>query len=68
MKIMVDNPPKHPIKYRFPFLIETPYNMCLGNDTSIVNLTYKDMTRLREPQTWLCDSIVMSFLRWMSLQ
>ena len=63
MNIIVDNPPKHPMNYRFRFLIETPDNMCLGNDTSIVNLTYKDMTRLSQPQTWLCDSIVLSFLR-----
>ena len=68
MKIMVDNPLKHPINYRFPFLIETPYTICLGNDISIVNLTHKDMNCLREPRQWLCDSIVMSFLHWMTLQ
>ena len=42
--------------------------MCLKNDTSTVQLTYKDMNWLRESCKWLCDSISMSFLRWMDLQ
>ena len=42
--------------------------MCLTNDTLRVQLTNKDITRLKKSCAWLCDSIIMSFLRWMSFQ
>ena len=67
-KMMVGHRPRNPIKYGFPFLIKTPYMMCLENEKLTVNLTHVDMDRFKEPHIWLCDSIIMCFLRWMSLQ
>ena len=60
--------PRNAIKYNFPFLIKTPYTLCLQNDASIVQLTNKDINRLKKSCSWLCDIIIMFFLRWMSLQ
>ena len=42
--------------------------MYLSNDTLRVQLTNKDINRLKKSLSWLCDSIIMCFLRWMSFQ
>ena len=42
--------------------------MYLKNDTSIIQLTNKDINRLKKSCAWLFDNIIMCFLRWMSLQ
>ena len=68
MKMMIGNKSRNAIVYNFPFLSKTPYIMCLKNDTSIVQLTNKDINRLKKYCAWLCDNIIMCFLRWMSLQ
>ena len=42
--------------------------MCLTNDTLRVQSPNKDIKRLKKPCAWLCDSMIMCFLRWMSFQ
>ena len=68
IKMMIGNIPRNSIKYKFPFITKTPYVMCLENDTSIVQLTNNDINRLEKSCAWLCDIIIMCFLRWISLQ
>ena len=68
MKTMIGDKPRYAIIYKFYFLIKTPYIMCLKNDTSTVQLTNKDINRLKKSCAWLCYSIIMCFLRWISLQ
>ena len=68
MKTMIGDKPRYAIIYKFYFLIKTPCIMCLKNDTSIVQLTNKDINRLKKSCTWLFDNIIMCFLHWMSLQ
>ena len=65
---MTGSKPRNSIEYQILFLIKIPYAMCLQNDTYIVQLTYDNMNRLKKSCSWLCGIIIMSFLRWMSLQ
>ena len=65
---MTGSNPSNPIKYNLPFLIKAAYVIYLQNDTSIVELTYNDIKRFSKPCIWLCDNVIMRFLRWTSLQ
>ena len=49
MKMMIGNKPRNAIVYNFPFLIKTPYIMCLTNGTLRVQLTNLDINRLKKP-------------------
>ena len=42
--------------------------MYLTNDTLRVQLPNKDINRYKKSLSWLCDSIIMCFLRCMSFQ
>ena len=68
MRIMTGSKPRNAIKSKFLVLIKTPYTMCLQNDKSIVQLTNDDINRLKKYCSWLSDSIILCFLRWISLQ
>ena len=48
MKMMIGNKSRNAIVYKFPSLIKTPYIMCLTNDTLRVQLTNKDINRLKK--------------------